>query len=344
MRGYKVKVLADSISPDGVRISAIAYQAPRPLLAEINTHRAVTKSEDTGVVLEEDLSRNAESSRAISFNAKLARVSLSPYFPEDLPDGELMGESKGMQATAPMNPANKAEGQRLFRELASLASDYARRIADEGFHKQDVNRLLEPFSYTRGVISATEMANFFALRCDWRAYPPFRFLARCVWVALSRSTPKPLGWGDWHLPFITDLDRGEANQRGEFLNRETGEPPRGFTSWADCLLARWSAARCARVSYYQFGTKAVNWDKDGELYDRLAGDFPLHASPLEHPAFCGAPGSLQRGFPLSNFRAPWVQLRKFVAGENISEFKPTTTDVAGWNIPEDVFAGEPGDW
>jgi hypothetical protein len=99
------------------------------------------------------------------------------------------------------------------------------------------------------------------------------------------------------------------------------------------------------VSYYQFGTKSVNWDKDSELYDRLAGDYPLHASPLEHPALCAARGSLQRGFPLSNFRAPWVQLRKFVRGENIREYKPTAEEIAGWNVPDDVFAGNPGtDW
>jgi hypothetical protein len=40
-----------------------------------------------------------------------------------------------------------------------------------------------------------------------------------------------------------------------------------------------------------------------------------------------------------------VQLRKFVRGENIREYKPTAEEIAGWNVPDDVFAGNPGtDW
>jgi len=317
-------------------------------LAEINTHRILTKTKDDDCPIFEDLSRNAESSRAISFNAKLGRVTLSPYYPEDLPDGELMGESKGMQATAQMNPANKAEGQRLFRELAGVTAGYAKRIAEEGFHKQDVNRLLEPFSYTRGVISATEMANFFALRCDYRAFPPFRFLARCIWVALSRSKPVALNWGEWHLPFIKGEDWEEATHRGTFLQHDKGDAPGAFRSWRECLLARWSAARCARVSYYQFGTKVTDWDKDSALYDRLAAESPMHASPLEHPARCveWAKGGGASGTPvfIGNFRAPWVQLRKMIPGENVIEYRPAAEEVAGWNIPEEVFQGDPGEW
>lgn len=331
MPGYKVKVLADSISPDGVRLATVAYQGPRPVLPELNTHRA--------------LSRNAESSRAIPFDKKLAQVFANPYFPADLPDGELMGESKGMQASGTLSEQDKKWGQAEYRAAAESAVRHAKVMVNHGFHKQDVNRLLEPFAYTRGVVSSTELANFFALRCDWRAYPPFRFLARCMWVALSRSVPKPVDWGGWHLPFIADADLSESVSRGSILRTNHGVPPDGFTTWAECLLARWSAARCARVSHYEFGRKTPNWDKDSETYDKLAGDFPIHASPLEHPAYCGKPGSHQRGFPLSNFRPPWVQLRKFVQGENIREYAPTAETVAGWNIPEGVFQGDPGsDW
>lgn len=328
MPGFKVKVLADSISPDKVRLATIAYQAPRVVLAELNTHRA--------------LSRNAESSRAIPFEKKLSQILSNPYIPDDLPDGELMGESKGMQASAPLSAKDKSWGQDEYRAASDAAVHHAKRMSEHSFHKQDVNRLLEPFAYTRGVVSSTELANFFALRCDWRAYPPFRFLARCVWVALSRSVPTPVNWGQWHLPFISDADRTEAATRANAMNAAKVSIPSGFAAWADCLLARWSAARCARVSYYEFGRREPNWEKDSETYDKLAGSFPIHASPLEHPAYCGSPGSLQRGFPLSNFRAPWVQLRKFVVGENIREFSPTPEEVEKWNVPESVFAGDPG--
>lgn len=331
MPGFKVKVLADSISPDGVRLVSIAYQAPRPVLAEINTHRA--------------LSRNAESSRAIPFDKKLAQVLANPYFPDDLPDGELLGESKGMQASAHIPGTEKRRGQSAYKRAAEAAVRYAKDMADSGFHKQDVNRLLEPFAYTRGVVSATDLANFFALRCDWRAYPPFRFLARCLYVALSRSTPDAVEWDAWHLPFIKAVDRAEAVERGLKLFNERGPQPDGFTNWAECLLARWSAARCARVSYYQFGRKTNDWDKDSETYDKLAGEVPMHASPLEHPARCDRKLAQKGAEYVGNFRGPWLQLRKLVPGENILDYAPSAETVAGWNVPEDVFTGDPGsDW
>lgn len=332
MPGFKVKVLADSVSPDGVRLVTLAYQAPRVILAELNTHRA--------------LSRNAESSRAIPFAKKLAVMTTEPYYPDDLPDGPLMGESKGMQARGELIGTQKILGQQRYRELAAHVAKAAQEISDLGFHKENVNRLLEPFSYTRGVISATEMANFFALRCDYRAFPPFRFLARCIWVALSRSKPVTLNWGEWHLPFIKGEDWEEANRRGALLQNDKGDAPGAFRSWRECLLARWSAARCARVSYYQFGTKVTDWDKDTALYERLAAESPMHASPLEHPARCGSSpkfGPTDNGY-IGNYRAPWVQLRKLLKGENVTSYQPAAEEVAGWNVPEEVFQGEPGEW
>lgn len=44
-------VIADSVSPAGIRLTTVQYRAPRCILAEINTHRAFT--------------RNARSSRAV---------------------------------------------------------------------------------------------------------------------------------------------------------------------------------------------------------------------------------------------------------------------------------------
>jgi hypothetical protein len=164
MPGFKVKVLADSISPDGVRVTSVAYQAPRTTLAETNTHRVISKL--------------AESSRAIPFATRLRLTRERPYVPGDLPDGELMGENPGMQATAAMDPAKKAEGQKLFAELAAVTADYCERISALGFHKQDVNRAdgavqLDPRRVDRDPTGRT----YFALRTNDLPYPPLRFLA-----------------------------------------------------------------------------------------------------------------------------------------------------------------------
>jgi hypothetical protein len=89
----------------------------------------------------------------------------------------------------------------------------------------------------------------------------------------------------------------------------------------------------------------LNWDKDDETYQKLAGSHPIHASPLENPCLCAKAGSVQRGFPLSNFRPPWVQLRKFIPGECAHGFTADPDEVARWNVPDDVFSGDPStDW
>src|SRR3954469_8833727 len=65
---YDAKILADSISPDGVRLSTFEITFPRFILAEVNTHRV--------------FSRNSASSRAIPTEKNIQRVAEDPYVPE----------------------------------------------------------------------------------------------------------------------------------------------------------------------------------------------------------------------------------------------------------------------
>jgi thymidylate synthase ThyX len=51
MNDYAAKILADSLSPEGIRLTTFEVTFPRFILAEFNTHRM--------------LSRNSASSRAI---------------------------------------------------------------------------------------------------------------------------------------------------------------------------------------------------------------------------------------------------------------------------------------
>jgi hypothetical protein len=66
-----------------------------------------------------------------------------------------------------------------------------------------VNRLLEPFAWVTAIISATEWAGFFAQRIHGDAQDEFHQTAICIRDAIEASTPAPVGWGQWHLPFTT---------------------------------------------------------------------------------------------------------------------------------------------
>jgi hypothetical protein len=68
-----------------------------------------------------------------------------------------------------------------------------------------------------------------------------------------------------------------------------------------------SAARCARISYLSHDQSEPGIEKDMQLFERLAGSKPIHASPPEHPA---TPALNQTDFNnmTRNFRG-WRQFR-----------------------------------
>ncbi|MGN6558399.1 MAG: FAD-dependent thymidylate synthase, partial [Solirubrobacterales bacterium] len=81
--GFEAKVLADSVSPAGHRLTTLEATFPRFVLAEFNTHRV--------------FSRNSASSRAIPVAKQLRRVLDDPYVPIEF------GSNKpGMQAGSPL--------------------------------------------------------------------------------------------------------------------------------------------------------------------------------------------------------------------------------------------------
>ena len=67
--GYASRILADSVSPAGDRITTFEVTFPRLVLAEFNTHRV--------------FSRNSASSRAIPVTTQLRRVLEDPYVPAE---------------------------------------------------------------------------------------------------------------------------------------------------------------------------------------------------------------------------------------------------------------------
>jgi thymidylate synthase ThyX len=125
-------------------------------------------------------------------------------------------------------------------------------------HKEWTNRILEPWQYVHVVVSSTDYSNFFNLRCHKDAQPEILQLSNMMKRLYDSSTPTPLKEGEWHLPYV-DKD-GDLES-----------------------LKKISTARCCRVSYMK-QEKEPSVFEDEELYERLVGSTPIHASPAEHQA------------------------------------------------------------
>ncbi|MFM0095597.1 FAD-dependent thymidylate synthase [Paraburkholderia nemoris] len=267
----EAKVIEDSIGRNDIRLATLQLRYPRFIHSELMTHRV--------------FSRNASSSRAIPVAKMIEQVRNDPAMPVHWGLNQ-----PGMQAKA--EQADWATSVSNWRHAASSAADRAEALAALGLHKQVVNRVLEPFLHISVVVTATEWANFFELRDHEDAQPEIRELAVQMKRAMGGSNPVYRGYdqnyvSNWHLPYITREER----------ELYAGSP------W---FLAEVSAARCARVSYLTHDGQQPDMGKDKDLFERLVGSRPLHASPTEH-----------QGFPIGgeewckNFRG-WFQFRQAV--------------------------------
>lgn len=177
------KVIADSISESGVRITTLELEYPRFIHAELMTHRM--------------FSRNSASSRAIPIERMIQLVLESPAKPIH------WGLNRsGMQAVDELTDSSMAE--KLWLNARYEAVKHALRLQELGLHKQIVNRVLEPFQIMKVLVTATDFANFFTLRLHKDAQPEIQELARQMKRAIDSSTPKLLEYGQWHTPYFAD--------------------------------------------------------------------------------------------------------------------------------------------
>ena len=244
--GYAAKILKDSVTTDGARLTTFEVTIPRIVLAEFNTHRM--------------LSRNSASSRAIPVERRIAAVESDPFVPEAFGRNQ-----KGMQAAEELADQDAADARAAWMFAATDACRHARRLAGIGVHKQLANRLLEPFLWHTVIASATEWDNFFALRDNAAAQPEIAKPVRLMRAALAESEPSRLRFGQWHTPFV-DFDEAASLAAAGF-------------SADEILLV--SVGRCARVSYLTHdGIRDPRADVDLALRLRSSG----HMSPFEHVA------------------------------------------------------------
>ena len=302
--GISAQVIELSLHPSGEGKHLITMQLryPRFIHSEFMTHRV--------------FSRNASSSRAIPVNKMLEQVRNEPAMPIH------WGKNQpGMQAFEEWSECVELEEmvefdcpgdsplfvsqqvpvtiQLAWKRAANEAANIAEAMNKAGYHKQVVNRILEPFQFISVIVTATEWDNFFELRDHPDAQPEIRELARVMKQAIDQSRPTLLDYGQWHLPYVSQAERAIYN--------------------VDSCL-KLSTARCARVSYLNHDGTTPDPEKDFELFDRLVGSTPIHASPIEHQATpdrfdCpDAPADWANKKAWGNFTT-WVQHRKlFEAG------------------------------
>lgn len=272
------RVILDSISPSGHRLTTLEVTIHRYMLPEFNTHRV--------------FSRNSASSRAIKFMRMVAKVLTSKVYPT-----AWRLEKPGMQGGDIItDPEIVAKARASWDRARDAAVAEAKYLNEElGIHKSIANRLLEPFAPHTIIVTASSFEGFFNQRCNPQAQDDIRVAAEAMWDAYNDSVPRFLNYGQWHTPYITKDDWTEAYSRGLTVEQQTH------------LFKQISAARSARVSYLTHdGVR--NWEKDLELFNRLVSAKPGHWSPLEHVATPINPLNIQavRG----NFTG-WAQLRHF---------------------------------
>lgn len=260
---YECKILADSfcsISPDYMFSRLVTFQITYPLIVhnELLTHRVI--------------SRCAASNRAIPVKKILDRVRDNPFVPECWPKNQ-----SGMQAQEMLDADNSAYSREGWTGAINSMIGYAEALRIYGVHKQIVNRLLGPFSWITVIASATDWANFFALRVHPDAQPEIQKIARMMAEAYvaNRANSKMLKVGDWHLPMISDED-------WEFVTTPEAAALMPLEQPLTILKAL-SAARCARVSYLSHEGKR-DPAEDIKLWAKLSKSQPPHMSPFEHQA------------------------------------------------------------
>ena len=226
MNNYNCEIVADSLNTFGNRITTFKLIYPRIIHSELMTHRV--------------FSRNAASSRAVPVKKMIESVRNNMFTPLAIQKAH-----KGMQGSDYFEGVELEQAKQLWIESAELALQQAEKMEKFGITKQLINRILEPYQYYQVLVTATELDNFFELRCpkykdslneiykskkdylektleedkykpnidlDWylinqsQAEIHIQALAEAMWDAMNESTPKKLQAGEWHMPMIEVIE------------------------------------------------------------------------------------------------------------------------------------------
>ena len=306
----KATIIADSVSEHtGQRITTYELEYPRFILAELNTHRL--------------LSRNSASSRAIPIEKMIEQVISNTATPIHWGLNQ-----SGMQAKE--EQANTNACKEAWCNARDSAIHHAYQLKNLGLHKQIVNRVLEPFQMMKTLVTATSFDNFFNLRCHPDAQPEIKQLADLMYQAMQESEPEVLYVAEWHTPYVHH-DRDEyGNLIYYVLNTDTtGTETDGYQYYQYLTSEEAIKVSCSCAAQVSYRKNDTSIEKALAIYDKLVNSEPVHASAFEH---CATPIDIETteegithftidDVPYSGNFANWVQYRQLIKNHDCKQYK-----------------------
>ena len=311
----KAEIVAHSRNQQGDELISVLATFPRIILAEMNTHRM--------------LSKNTSSSRAIPFKKMVESVKNDTFIPI-----AWQKSHSGMQGTEYFDDGNVESLIQDWLRARDQAISSATFLTETGATKQLANRLLEPFMWTTMLITGPKSGweNFFNLRC-----PQYQMTNFISTGGNFYGTDAPLPKGDfkhsylksrkdvlnsdegshaWAYKTLSEIDWFKVNKGQaeihmmalaeciwDAVNESTPRVLKGgewhvpfidkFDNYSnkkdgsdfDLNDIKISVSLAARTSYTVVGEeKALDYEALLGLHDRLIAQDPPHSSPLEHCA------------------------------------------------------------
>ena len=320
----KAEIVAHSRNQQGDELISVLATFPRIILAEVNTHRM--------------LSKNTSSSRAIPFNKMVESVKNDPFIPI-----AWQKEHKGMQGSEYIKDIDhlkttiddwlKARDNSI-EQAERLSSGFEDELSEtddriDKVTKQLCNRLLEPFMWTTMLITGPKSGweNFFNLRCpsyETNSGKGFRSRKDALAAQLDVKDPGKdfvkesyeedfnmewflanKGQAEIHIMALAECIWDAYNEStpkqlksnqwhipfedkiGNFVNIPLYPEVSNKEIEDNVILnkVKISVAMAARTSYTVVGEeKALDYEALIGLHDRLLAQDPPHSSPLEHCA------------------------------------------------------------
>lgn len=305
---YIAEVVADSISPEGHRLTSVKVIYPHAVHKDMLRHRC--------------MNRNVESFRAQPPEVLIDMLLDGGAF---MPD-EFASRTKGMgqgQALAEQQKAVELWKLHIWQTVS-----IAKQFLKLGIAKQQNNFLLQDLCPLTEIITATDWSNFEALRTELNddgtpvARPEVYKTAYAIMEAIGNSQPVEMDHEGWHLPMVTDAEYA-------VLIENPDQAP---------LWIKTSAGRCARISFGDF-----EWWKEAPVKSMDRADNLLkkgHMSPYEQQ---GKPFSetrwdlvnLMKGVITKN----WQRIPKFERDDILRQLE-YSGNMHGWVPARKMFPYE----
>ncbi len=229
------KIIKHSITEWGQEIVTFELEYPRIVHSELLTHKILSKS--------------SASSRAIPILQMIKRVWDNPAEPASWGKNQA-----GMAAKEDLTGWNLKAAKFIWGAASKINCFLSFLLSKTGVHKQIANRLTEPYSYIKVLVTGTSFDNWYKLRDHKDADPTIQLLAATMKVAHQNSIPQVLKYGEWHLPYVDSIIGSDEN-------------------------LKLSASLSAQTSYRKSDESI---EKAIKIYDRLVDSEPAHFSPFEH--------------------------------------------------------------